>query len=93
LQFTVIFKRGASLDMQDAFEYYKNIDSALANSFVNEVEKTITGIQSNPQAFQKRYGKVRIVFTKRFPYGVHYTTHEQTIFIHAVFHTSRKPKE
>jgi len=44
------------------------------------MEDEINRIAQNPYQFQKRYRSVRIVFAKRFPYGIHYTVEEKKVF-------------
>jgi hypothetical protein len=56
-----------------------------------QVTKTIQNIKKNPLKFETRYQQNRITFTKKFPYGIHFTISNKTITIVAVFHTSQNP--
>jgi len=56
------------------------------------LEAGIYEIRRNSKAFQKRYRNVKILFIKRFPYGIHYILKEDEIIVIGIFHTSRTPK-
>ncbi|WP_245833593.1 type II toxin-antitoxin system RelE/ParE family toxin [Nonlabens spongiae] len=51
-------------------------------------------ISENPLLFQKRYRKVRLRLTERFPYAIYYQhkKFENKIIILAVLHTKQNPK-
>lgn len=88
--FEIIVKPEAEKDLNDALIWYENQQNNLSTELYLEFVKTIDYIQENPNYFQKRYKEIRITFTKRFPFGIHYTIEKKTIFIHAILHTSRK---
>ncbi|MEY8761772.1 hypothetical protein [Chryseobacterium tongliaoense] len=45
-------------------------------------------------SFELKYDHNRIIFFRKFPYGIHYSYSEKEnlIEIYAVFHTSRDPE-
>lgn len=88
--YEIIIKPYAKLDLSEAVRWYKEKDLAL--DFINEVSDSLETIKNNPYLFQKRFQEIRVVFTHRFPYGIHYTVEEEIIFVHAVFHMKRKPR-
>ena len=90
----VIIKPGAELDIMEALEWYGEEKEALAMDFVQRLDDELDRISKNPEHFQKRYRNIKIVFTSRFPYGIHYTTLENDIvFVHAVMNMKRKPRK
>ncbi|WAC41723.1 type II toxin-antitoxin system RelE/ParE family toxin [Pedobacter sp. SL55] len=61
---------------------------------LKEVNTKVNFIAKNPLVYQIRYANIRVAFTDRFPYGIHYEYNEpeNEIIILAVFHTSINPK-
>lgn len=92
-QFSLLLADTARLDIIEAFDWYNEIDSHLAESLEKYIETGLTTIQNNPNLFQKRYKKIRIHFIRRFPYGIHYFLEGTTIRVIGFFHTSRDPKK
>src|SRR5690606_7134807 len=92
IQFNLFIADAARLDIIEAFDWYNEISSHLADSLETNIEASLNTIQHNPNLFQKRYKKIRIHFIKRFPYGIHYFLEGTTIRVIGFFHTSRDPK-
>jgi plasmid stabilization system protein ParE len=89
----IIVKPGAELDILEALEWYeKEQQNQLLQDFLDKLDDELERISKNPEHFQKRYRDIKIVFMKRFPYGIHYTLENETIFVHAVMHMKRKPR-
>jgi len=90
----IIVKPGAELDILEALDWYeKQQQDRLIQDFLEKLDDELDRISKNPENFQKRYRNIKIVFMKRFPYGVHYTFENETIFVHAIMHMKRKPRE
>ncbi len=89
----VIIKPGAELDISEALEWYKLKKEGLAIDFLMGLDDELDRISQNPEHFQKRYRDIKIVFTKRFPFGLHYTLENDTVYVHAVMHMKRKPRK
>jgi len=92
MNYEVIIKPAAELEIVEAYEWYLSKSENLGVDLLNKFEDEIDRLSQNPYQFQKRYRSVRIVFTKRFPYGIHYTIEKEKVFVHAFLHTSRKPR-
>ncbi|PIB25179.1 type II toxin-antitoxin system RelE/ParE family toxin [Maribacter sp. 4G9] len=88
----VIIKPGAELDILEALEWYEEEKEALALDFLQRLDDELDRISKNPEHFQKRYRDIKIVFTRRFPYGIHYTLENDIVYVHAVMHMKRKPR-
>jgi len=82
----------AKQDIKDATTWYNKQKNGLGKIFNNNVIEAIEKIKSNPLAFQERYKVNRIIFVKKYPYGIHYKITEEYIIVIAVLHTSRSPK-
>jgi len=90
MAYKLIIKPGAELDITEALDWYEE-NTELSPELLTEIDEVLTRIETNPDNFQKRYKDIRIVFTDRFRYGVHYTVEDKIVYVQAVLHTSRKP--
>jgi len=88
--YKLIIKTGAELDLNEALKWYEEQKIGLASELYTEIDLAIKRIEEAPELFQIRYRNVRIVFTERFPYGVHYTIEDDKVFVHAIMKTSKK---
>lgn len=90
--YELIIKTGAELDIAEALDWYEEQREGLGIELLEVIDAEMTRIERDPEHFQMRYRDFKIVFTKRFPYGIHYTIEKKKIFVHAVMKTSRKPR-
>lgn len=86
------FTKEALFDIEDVVLWYEEQRLGLSYDFELCLEAGIGQILRNPEAFQKRYKKIKIRFISRFPYGIHYIFFENEITVIGIFHTSRSPK-
>jgi len=90
--YRIIVKPEAEQELREALEWYDEQREGLGSELYNEVLEVMERIENDPQHFQKRYKDFRISFTKRFRYGIHFIVEGQIIYIHAILHTSMKPR-
>ena len=81
----------ARRELDDAADYYDNIDLKLGDDFLEEIDDCISRILMFPLAWTKMHGSVRGCRTHRFPYSVIYDLEEEQVFVLAVMHLSREP--
>lgn len=79
----------AEQDLTIAFKWYEKQKQGLGKLFEQEVVYSFSRVADNPKLYQVRYGKVRIFWLKRFPFGIHYTITKNEILVLAVFHSSQ----
>jgi len=84
--FEIQFSNEARLDIDEARKYYLKISDDLLKRFDNDIVETVERLRLNPQNFQKRYRNIKIVFTKKFPYGLHYLTENKYVYIQRFLH-------
>ncbi len=87
----VIFLDPAEQEMNDAADYYEDQSPALGIDFLREVQKAVRQILDYPMSSPIKRDDVRVRFLNRFPYGVLYRIHHETIVIIAVMHQHRRP--
>ena len=91
MAYSIILSDEATFDIIDANDWYNVINPTLSGEFEKEIERFLNTILDNPNKFQLKYKTARIVFLKKFPFGIHYLIDKKTIKVIAVFHTSRNP--
>lgn len=79
-------------DLEESFEYYNHKVEKLGNKFAEEVDNTFVQIKRNPKQFEKPYKEIRKALVNRFPFIIFFTIKNKTIYILAIFHSSRNPK-
>jgi hypothetical protein len=49
--------------------------------FLNELERSLDLIKTNPHQYQVRYKQIRMTKVRRFPICLHYLVREEEIFV------------
>lgn len=93
MAYELIIKPEAEVELREALDWYEEKGAGLELALYQEVVEVLDDISTNPEFYQRRYKNIRIRFTKKFSYGIHYTMEGNYIFVHAILHTSRKPRE
>ena len=95
MSYTLEITEAAQEDIREAFLYYESQKEDLGTRFEAHITQAIEQIQQNPLHVQIRYGSTRVLFLKKFPYGIHYQVYQEkiSILIIAVFHTARDPRK
>lgn len=89
---TIVVKPSAELDITEAFLWYEEQREGLGVDFVSEIDAVFARISSNAQSIEIKHELVRLAFTHRFPFAVHFLIEREKIIVLAVLHTSRDPK-
>lgn len=90
--FSVHFTEAAKFDSKEAYKWYEEIHEGLGDRFRKELTKTTAYLRKDPKSIQVRYGDVRVIYLKVFPYGIHFKLSANQVHVIAVLHTSRKPR-
>lgn len=85
------FHPDADAEFDQVVAYYEARQSGLGLEFADEVLVTIARILDHPKAGSPFSKNTWRCLTKRFPYGIIYQIHEDTLRIIAVAHLSRRP--
>lgn len=92
MPYKIIIKPEAEQEFREALFWYNTQKPDLESKLFIEISEVLDDISKYPEHFQKRYKSIRIRFTKKFKYGIHYTFEVNVIYVHAIYHTSRIPK-
>lgn len=92
MAFRVDLDQRAYIQIQEAIDYFNDLNNELGQKFFNEISDAIDSLTINP-FYQKRYNNVHCLPLKKFPYMIHFTI-DETYFqvkIFAVINTFRNP--
>ena len=80
-------------DLKHATDYFNSKGNGLGNRFNATAAKQIIALSTNAFLFTLKYGDVRCVKVKGFPYLIHYQIDEKArvVFVMAVICTYRNP--
>lgn len=88
--FRLKINTSAQNDLKNAVYWHETKQVGLGKRLLNDKEKTLYRIKSNPYIFRFE-GKYRNALLDIFPYTVIYEIDEQEIIILAVFNTHQNP--
>ena len=88
----VIFLAPAQAEFAEAVVYYNTQRERLGDEFAEEVQRTIARIIEYPEAWSLLSRRTRRCPTNRFPYGIIYQVHGDTLLIVSVMHLHRAPQ-
>ena len=91
MSFPLAFRAVAQAEFNRAARRYESQRLGLGNDFVNEVQRVLDNIASQPDRYSIAYRDVREAIVNRFPYCVYYRERANRVVVIAVFHTSRDP--
>ena len=74
-----------------AIDWYEARSTGLGADFAAEIYATVQRAASMPLAWPRIDGDVRRALANRFPYGVLYAPRNDSIYVLAVMHLSRRP--
>jgi len=92
MPFTISIQVEAVEDIQYAFEWYELQKKGLGYSFLEEIDDCLVKLGNNPLYYGYVNKLFRKIKTNKFPFIIVYEIENNTVFITAVRHTSRKPK-
>lgn len=92
MAYKLVIKPLAELDIAESYQWYDEKLEGLGDDFLNELERSLELIKTNPHQYQVRYKATRMAKLRRFPVCLHYLIGEEAIFVQAVLSTYRSPR-
>ena len=94
MNFQLIVTIAAEIDLDESFIWYEKQKENLGFAFIQEFEKTLNKIITNPFYTSVIEGDARAATLKRFPYTIIYRvlTEQMQIRVIAVIHQHRDPE-
>lgn len=91
-KYRVVLSNEAVNDLNEAYVWYDLQRPYLGYEFELSIEAIIQQLSRNPLEIQKKYKSIRVAYTSRFPFGVHYFIDNELVKVIGIFHTNRSPK-
>ena len=89
---TIRFVDEARREFLDAISNYEEIRGGLGQRFKDEADRCILWIASHPELYRLRAGLYRRINLRVFPFYIPFVVRDQTLWILAMAHGSRKPR-
>ena len=87
----IVLRPAAETDLLQAYDWYEQERSELAEAFADAFEEIIAGIEAMPELYVVALENIRRGKLRRFPYLVYYRLLADRIEVIGVFHGSRDP--
>ena len=87
----VTFNELAERELNDAAQYYNEVQVGLGASFVSEVERCTQAIVEFPESSPPVLGSIRRRLCRRFPYALLFIVTPDELRILAVMNLRRRP--
>lgn len=91
MNLSVIFRRQARREFDEAADWYEQRRAGLGARFVAAVERVLDQAEGNPGRYAEVLEGVREGIVQGFPYCVYFREEGEEIVVLAVFHASRDP--
>ncbi len=87
----IIFHPDVITEIKASYVWYQDQADGLGDDFLHELEAAYETIVSLPETWPKFQKNFRRFLLSKFPFSVIYRIKNQSIFVVAVMHNSRKP--
>lgn len=88
----LLIEESASTEIHNAYNWYENQSAGLGKKFITALDRAFKTIQKTPNGYEQ-IDRHRQYPLKKFPFVILYEITEETLYVDAVFHTSRNPDE
>jgi len=93
MSFSVVFRRIAKREFDDAISWYEDRREGLGRDFSVAVEQLLGRIALSPNQFARVRGNVRRAVLRRFPYSIYFVVEDDRLLVLAIFHARRASKQ
>lgn len=91
-ELNIQIEQTARVEIANAYDWYEVQKTGLGETFLKALQKAFLMIQKAPTGYPQ-FRHHRKYTLKQFPFVILYEIQHDTLFIDAVFHTSRNPNE
>lgn len=84
MEYRLLIEPIAIQEWENTIDYYNAKQSNLGFEVFEEIEHYLGLVEKNPLHYQKRYGEIRIAYTKRFHFGIFYIVNHCIINVLAI---------
>lgn len=86
MKYEFFYEDRVDYDIDEALDYYLNINPSLVEDFLDGIEEAKIKILNTPEGFEVKRPDIRTVLLKQFDYHIYYTIDGFQIIILAIFH-------
>jgi mRNA-degrading endonuclease RelE of RelBE toxin-antitoxin system len=92
-RYHIVYHPLAEKEYLESISWYEDNLTGLGNSFISEIEKTLSRIEINPFLYAVKKRSFREAHVQTFPYVIIYKINrkQKKIMVVSVFHASRNP--
>ena len=87
----LIFHPEVKEEVKASYDWYQEQAEGLGDDFLNELEASYDAICELPTTWPKFKKGFRRFLLSKFPFSVIYQVSENTVYVVAIMHNSRKP--
>ena len=91
MSYEIIISIAALLDIEEAATWYENQNLNLGSDLRESLLESLSKLELNPFISTKKYKEIRVLYIRRFPYGIHFTIDGDKVKIYGFFHMKRNP--
>ena len=88
----IIFHPDTAHEIKESYQWYQTQAEGLGDDFITELESAYEAIAELPGTWPKFTKCCRRFLLSKFPFSVIYQLSNESIFIVAIMHNSRKPE-
>lgn len=77
----LVLKSTAAIEIEEIITYYFGINKNIAKNLEREIRICFKKISKNPEGFQFRHKTIRVIWLKKFPYGIYYLFDTNEVYI------------
>ena len=92
MNFDVLLRPQAELDLDDAYHWYEIRREGLGIDFTLQVDEILHRLERNPEMYPVVHGEIRRAVVRRYPYAIYYVVDAGRVEILAIVHSSRNPR-
>ena len=87
----LIFHPDVTTEVSASYNWYQEQANGLGDDFLHELESSYEAITELPDTWPKFQKGFRRFLLGKFPFSVIYRVSENTVYVVAIMHNSRKP--
>ncbi|WKK80468.1 type II toxin-antitoxin system RelE/ParE family toxin [Marivirga arenosa] len=91
MNYRLIVRPEAELDILESSQWYEDKQKNLGIRFLEKIEEKLLLITQNPLHYQVRYKNTRLALIEHFPYAIHFIVDQKELIVIAVLGTRDDP--
>jgi plasmid stabilization system protein ParE len=89
MTYRLVIREQATTETEKAAHWYEEQRPGLGRAFIQQIDRVLDRIRTNPERYQVVYRETRRAIAGRFPFGVFYRIEGQNIVVFAILDLRR----